>query len=60
MLKTTPTDLTKPETIQELENSIRNVINNVTPEMLQRVLQAFYVRLGMCEIQDGRQFEHLL
>ena len=50
----------KPVSVAELQNSIRAEIVNITEEMLHNVQEAVYVRLGHCETEFGRQFEHLL
>lgn len=51
---------TKPTTLDELQNRIQDVIDTITPEMLRNAQRAFYDRIGHCEIEGGRHFEHLL
>lgn len=51
---------TNPETINDLQNRILEETTNITRNMLQRVQNSIYERLGHCEIEEGRQFENLL
>lgn len=50
----------KPATIEELKANITAEVARITPEILQNVQEAVYVRLGHFETQEGRHFEHLL
>lgn len=50
----------KPQSVAELRESIRHEVEEITPEMLANAIFATFVRLGHCEITEGRQFEHLL
>lgn len=49
---------TKPNDIEELKNRIRDVSNEITPEVLQKVTDEVYFRLGLCQEKGGYQFEH--
>ncbi|EFN80694.1 hypothetical protein EAI_01480, partial [Harpegnathos saltator] len=48
---------TKPADLADLRERIPNLI---LPKMRRKVLKEFHLRLGHCQVADGRQFEHLI
>jgi len=48
---------TKPNDLEELKERIRNVSNELTPEVLKNVTDEVYFRLGLCQEKGGYQFE---
>lgn len=51
---------TKPNTLAELEERIRDVAGRITPQSLQNVQRGFIDRLGYCQAAEGLHFEHLI
>jgi len=52
--------VTAPNSVDELKQSIRREINNITPNMLENVSNNIVKRIHYCRLQEGHQFEHLL
>lgn len=52
--------VTKPTNIEDLKESIRHETSLILPEMLEKVKNEFYNRLGFCQETRGAHFEHLL
>ena len=50
---------TQPVNI-ELVERIRQVVREITPEMIGKVYDDFYARVDMCMQENGAYFEHLL
>lgn len=48
---------TKPNNIEELKDRITTVSNSITPEVLEKVSNEIYFRLGLCQEKGGYQFE---
>lgn len=48
------------ESVEHLENKIRDACRSITPEMLMHVKRSFWARIQACENSGGRHFEHLL
>lgn len=51
---------TKPDNLDELRNRILLTAHQITNQQLRNSISAFYNRLGYCQIEEGRQFEHLI
>lgn len=51
---------TRPNTLLELEQRIEMEINEIEPQSLENVRNAFIDRLGYCQAVEGFQFEHLI
>jgi len=51
---------TKPTSIEELQQRIRQEIENIDPELIRNAVDGFYHRLAHCQNVNGAQFEHLL
>lgn len=51
---------TKPESIQELIQRIRDEIDLIPFETNRRAISAFYQRLAYCQEVNGNHFQHLL
>ncbi|EZA51526.1 hypothetical protein X777_09741 [Ooceraea biroi] len=49
----------QPKNIEELENSIRKCIRNISVVMLHNVFQSFRKRLQFCVDSDGQHFENI-
>ena len=49
-----------PANVEELKQSIRNEIQLIPVEMIRNAIEAAYVRMGICEVEGGSHFEHLL
>lgn len=50
----------RPNHLEDLKERIRHECRLITPQMLQNVVNAFYYRLGYCQMVQGHQFEHLV
>lgn len=50
----------RPDNIEELKNRIRIECSNISQITINRVQQEFIDRLGYCQAQEGRQFQHLI
>lgn len=48
------------ETIRELEQRIRNAVQQITPQMLQNVQNSIPLKATACTEENGGHFEHLL
>lgn len=51
---------TQPADLNELRDRIVQCSNSISPEILQKVIDDFYIRLGHCQAVEGHQFEHLI
>ena len=49
-----------PRTLQELKDNIRNEVNLISIDELQKVSQNMFTRCGVCIREGGRHFQHLL
>lgn len=52
--------LTKPANTEELIHRITEETRQIPPEMIQKVIEGFYHRLGYCQEKLGQHFEHFL
>lgn len=52
--------VTRPRNLEELKARIRAEIRLITPEVLNRVKEEFYHRLGLCQQVHGEHFQQLL
>ena len=52
--------MTRPESIDELKGRIRRECQNITPNMLENVTNAFYYKLAHCQTVQGGHFQHLI
>lgn len=48
------------DNLDQLQNSIQNHCNRISPKQLANVRREFYNRLGHCLVNNGNLFEHLL
>lgn len=51
---------TKPRSIEDLCQKIRDEIALIYPDMIQNALSDFYNRVGYCQTVNGERFEHLI
>lgn len=49
-----------PDNVEDLRQRIEVAFRAVTPEEVQRVHQSTLQRIGLCEMENGGHFEHLL
>lgn len=51
---------TKPRSIEDLCQRIRDEIALIDPDMIQNAVSDFYNRVGYCQTVNGEHFEHLI
>ncbi|XP_023311192.1 uncharacterized protein LOC111692289 [Anoplophora glabripennis] len=52
--------INKPRTIQQLKNNIRDEINNITPEVLRKVMENVLERARICEAENGHHLRDII
>ena len=50
----------KPRTIEELKTNIRDEINNITPEVLRKVMENVLERAHLCEAENGHHLRDII
>ena len=52
--------INKPRTIEQLKSNIRDEINNITPEVLRKVMENVLERARICEAENGHHLRDII
>ena len=52
--------MNKPRTSEQLKSNIRNEINNITSEVLRKVMKNVLERARICEAENGHHLRDII